>query len=274
MKAVLTTVAWVVFCFTSASTQAQSFLEFDGDDMVTIPDSASLNPTQITVECRVNFARLADGATTSTSDRAQQLLGKGNDRTPGAYYLRQFGDTLALGVGEVSGDWSVAGTVPLETNRWYHVAGTYDGGTLGLYLDGEPIGAQVVGVADIGTASPLLLGHHSLNNGGIDWDYFLTGLMDEVAIWDYARGIDGIRETMNGDVLTGAEPGLMGYWGFDEPLSSQAVLDATANGNDGYLGAIASPDNADPARVPEPSTATLLCMGVFGLLACTRRKKR
>jgi hypothetical protein len=46
----------------AAITSQGSFLQFDGGDRVIIPNSASVTPAKITVECLVNFGRLASGS--------------------------------------------------------------------------------------------------------------------------------------------------------------------------------------------------------------------
>ena len=238
--------------------QGGHVLEFDGDDRVTIPDSPSLNPSAITVELRVNFGSFA-------IQPAQMLVAKGNDQASGSYRLFQEGGAghlLTFALDHYRNPSRVHATPPLETDRWYHLAGTYDGNTLRLLLDGEPIASNVVGSIAIGNTSPLYLSHNDF--GG--HTYPLTGQMDEVRIWDYARSAEEIQATMGGP-LTGSEPGLVGYWNFNEALGSQPVLDASANGNNGYLGTTNVVDDADPARViPEPSTLILLLAGALGLL--------
>lgn len=183
---------------------------FDGDDRVTIPDSPSLNPEQITVEYWVNFGRLAYGPGYSGTD-SQFPICKGGDRTPGAYYFYQGGDagayTLYFCIAPIFSTNTVAGGIaPLEADRWYHVAGTYDGLTMRLYLDGDLLGSNTVGGIPVGNSSPL---YFSYNNVG-GYPYFLTGKMDEVRIWDYARSAEEIESTMY-RTLTGEEPSLLGY---------------------------------------------------------------
>jgi hypothetical protein len=70
------------------------------------------------------------------------------------------------------------------------------------------------------------------------------GWLDEVRIWSVARSGAEILADMN-QTLVGSEPGLVGYWSFEEGAGDQA-LDLTANHNDGSLGASSDPDAADP----------------------------
>jgi len=108
--------------------------------------------------------------------------------------------------------------------------------------------------------------------------YYLTGLMDEVRIWNYARTTEQISEKMS-VALTGNESGLVGLWNFDEELNSQTVLDATANNNDGYLGYATYADHRDPHRIAGsqvPEAATIAIWATLGgtvLFAGRRRRK-
>ena len=74
---------------------------------------------------------------------------------------------------------------------------------------------------------------------GQDWDVdpltgyatdFFNGIIDEVRIWDSARTQEQIQAKMK-TTLQGDEPGLIGYWNFDDGTAN----DLTANGNDGTL---------------------------------------
>jgi len=125
---------------------------------------------------------------------------------------------------------------------------------------------RLIGPVTVGNDESLYLGHSSLTG----WEYFLTGGLDEVRIWDYARQQAEIQADM-GAALTGDEPGLIGYWNFEEEPSSQWALDATAFQSHGRLGTSEGPDSADPTRVPEPALLSILAAGAFVL---TRRRRR
>ena len=55
-------------------------------------------------------------------------------------------------------------------------------------------------------------------------------MLDEIRIWNRARPHEEIRSTMNAP-LTGKEPGLAGYWNFDDG----SARDLSPNGNHGAL---------------------------------------
>jgi hypothetical protein len=59
------------------------------------------------------------------------------------------------------------------------------------------------------------------------------GVIDEVRIWNVARSAAQIGTTLNAN-LSGTEPGLAALWKFQE-AGGNAVLDATANNNDGTI---------------------------------------
>jgi large repetitive protein len=161
-------------------------LSFDGDDRVLIPDNPSLDPSTITVETWVKLDRIAYGPGVSGTD-SQFLISKGGDGTTGAYILTQWGpnsssSSFAFEIGPWPG-W-IAGTpfMTLETGRWYHVAGTYDGNTVKIYLDGVLQGSEDVGSIQVGNSSPLYFGYNDV--GG--YPYYLDGSLDEVAIFSRA----------------------------------------------------------------------------------------
>jgi len=60
------------------------------------------------------------------------------------------------------------------------------------------------------------------------------GSIDEVRIWNVARSQDQVREYMNRS-LKGTEPGLAGYWKFDED-KGDIVKNSTAYLNNGVAG--------------------------------------
>ena len=61
LKILLILMALLLTTMAQPTVAEEYALHFDGDDLVTIPDSPSLNPAEITLECWVNFDRLGSG---------------------------------------------------------------------------------------------------------------------------------------------------------------------------------------------------------------------
>lgn len=161
---------------------ANSAYSFDGNNVITIPNSSSLNPANITVACWVNFARFAYGDGYSGT-QGQFIICKGGDQTPGSYILSQGGYSptspiLTFEIAPFYNQWYIQSSPPLETNRWYYIAGTYDGQTMSLYLDGNLLGSQYVGSIPVGNSSPLYFSYNDV--GG--YPYYLTGQIDDILI--------------------------------------------------------------------------------------------
>jgi len=219
-------------------------LKFDGDDRVIVPNTPLLNPTEITVECWAKLDRLTTHWTNS-----QFLVCKGGDRTSGNYRLFMGGpdqeQEITFAIGEYWNNWYTGANPSLEIDQWYHIAATYDGQVMGIYLDGNLLATKEVGSIPVGNSSPLYFSYDDVSG----YPYFLSGKMDEVRIWNYARTGEQIQSTMYTS-LTGFEAGLIGYWNFNEPnTEEQLVFDWSANSNDGFLGSTTGADVDDPIRV-------------------------
>jgi Concanavalin A-like lectin/glucanases superfamily len=148
-------------------------LSFNGSSArVTVPDSSSL--------------RLTDGMTleawvypTTVNSAWRDVIYKGSDD----YYLEatssNSGRPVAGGIfGGTYGE--TYGTNNLASNAWTHLAATYDGTTLRLYVNGT----QVSSIARSGTikasAGPLTIGGDPL------YGQYFTGRIDDVRIYDAA----------------------------------------------------------------------------------------
>jgi len=111
----------------------------------------------------------------------------------------------------------------LTTGEWLHIAGTYDGTTLKLYLNGELIQSSA---AATGGLFPLN-GDFVFSNSGSTLD----GKMDEVRLWNVVRSEQEIRENMYLPI-TGTETGIS-YWQFNE--GSGTTASDLISGNNGTL---------------------------------------
>ncbi len=70
----------------------------------------------------------------------------------------------------------------LELNEWYHLAGSYDGATMKVYINGELILEEAQSGNIISTNEPLLIGRRALGD-----ERFFSGWIDEVSVW--SRGL-------------------------------------------------------------------------------------
>jgi hypothetical protein len=218
-KGLLLSIGLAVLLLFPTLGQANFCLSFDGGDQVLVPYSPSLNPSQITIECWVNCLEFL-----TSPNQANWLVCNGHDVTYGHYALGQSGPEPYSFFFELGPfyHYNLVYTIPqaLEIGRWYHVAGTYDGTTMRIYLDGALQDTKNVPGFQIGNTCPITFGR----NG--DREYFHFGELDEVRIWNYARSQEEIARDMNRR-LAGNEPGLVGYWNFDEDLSDQNVYDSS-----------------------------------------------
>jgi hypothetical protein len=153
-------------------------IRLDGiDDYVNIPDSASLSPTgAVTVEAWVYLN--AYGGSGGWSRVA----------TKAATYCL-FVDYLAGSPGQVEFDvWRKGSNVlvllaapadALQVGQWYHLAGTYDGQTARLYINGVER-ANATGAGTIPDTSNAVMIGGPANNGPI------AAQVDEVAVYGTA----------------------------------------------------------------------------------------
>lgn len=133
---------------------------------------------------------------------------------------------------------------PLNAGVWYHVAATYDGLAMRIYINGVLSGTLSTAGQSLQTTVTLYIG-----NGGYWNDGYFNGLIDEVRIWNIARTQAQIQANMNRILEGNNEVGLVGYWRFNES-SGTIAFDQSPYGNNGTLGntarfALTSIPNAD-----------------------------
>jgi hypothetical protein len=130
-------------------------------------------------------------------------------------------NSLVLNV--TNGGWQSASFGPLEGEKWYHLAGTYDGDTLRTYTNGRLVTEKIIqGGAPVKEAFSLKIGKHAKLSGA--QEYF-KGNVDEVRVWTRALSAREIQTAMY-HPLTGTEPGLKHYYQFN---SGQIQGDSVRN---------------------------------------------
>lgn len=116
--------------------------------------------------------------------------------------------------------------------NWHHLAAVREQGKLSLYFDGFQIAAEIRKSRDtpleVNNQTRLLIAHTDQNEPSRTY----TGLLDEVRLWKLARTSDQIL-CCRDHCLAGDEPGLVGYWNFDQQTTkdySPTHNDAIADG--------------------------------------------
>jgi hypothetical protein len=226
---------------------AASALDFDGtDDLVDCGNDPSLRVTgsSITLEAIIR----ADAWRTNVWEGSivnKEQNGTGNDKG----YMLRAGNNGRLSFNLGSGSWHeiVSPAGAMTTGAFYHVAGTYDGVTMRLYVDGNQVASSAASFSIADAAVNLFLGDSQSNPTRV-----FDGVVDEVRIWNRARSGDQIRALMSSELpaiyYASADSGLVGYWRMNEGMG-QTAGDLTPNGNDGRLGSTAGADPADPLWV-------------------------
>lgn len=172
-----------------------SALYFDGiDDFVQVPDSESLTISGhgISIEFWMYPAITLDG-----DSHPINFVGKGleyviqfeHDDQGKLIYGGQMSFAIALQPSETN--WKVVRTTTnrWNANTWYHIAGTYDGNYLKIYVNGKLENSQAQsgdlfaqGIDSLG------IGSHFLGDWPPEpWSHHFNGTIDEVKIYNYAR---------------------------------------------------------------------------------------
>ncbi len=138
-------------------------------------------------------------------------------------------------------------------NQWVHFAMTWDGTTVRAYVNGVLKASKT---SDSSSQTTLMTGMSDLVIGGYPPAYF-NGQIDEFRIWNVARSAAEITSTMN-HTLVGNEPGLTGYWKFDETSGTTATDSVTSAGHTAPPGML-SADKASDDPTFVVSTAPISC---------------
>ncbi len=203
-----------------------SALRFDGvNDTVQAPDSASLD---LSDAATIEFWMAPEEFTNQTFSRIIEKGDGVNCCSDRSYEVEIFGPTHPVGKRMVftfflgTSDGIDAGhSFEWIPGVWMHVAGTFDrtSGAMHVYLNGELVDTDSRppdGPPIRNSTRPLVIG--AVPPFGL----FYKGKLDEVRIWNVARSQAQIQSSMK-HRLTGQEPGLVGYWRFDEGTGVTAI---------------------------------------------------
>jgi hypothetical protein len=171
-------------------------LTFNATSWVTVPYAASLNlTTAMTLEAWVNPSQAVQWGTILMKEQ------------PGNYAYVMYGASPTTPSAEINvgtndaGQRVLSGTSALPLNAWSHVASTYDGTTLRLYVNGVEVSSRVISAPIVSTASGVL----RLGGNGI-WSEHFQGQIDEVRIYNRVLSASEIQADLNTPVGSSGPP--------------------------------------------------------------------
>jgi hypothetical protein len=225
----------------SAYSQTGTGLNFDGvNDYVSIPvtiEKPQLNiATAITIEAWIHPTK---GGSLAGGSNTQNIVSKATNINTG-YILRTSNgwNNLVFRMKPDNAPFIELVVNYNLLNAWHHVAATYDGYTMKLYIDDSLMGqTDFAGQISLNN-NPLTLG----NQPG--FAQFYGGSMDEVRVWNRALSQCEIVNNMNCELgnIPSQQNGLVAYYKFNQGLlglanplettvkdSSPSELDGTMN---------------------------------------------
>lgn len=161
-------------------------LNFNGTNaLVTVPDSASLHlATGMTLEAWVNPSSMGGvWRTVVFKERPGGML----------YALYANNGAANQPVGQLwlgNTEQTAAGAGSLPINSWTHLAATFDGASLRLYVNGTLVTTFAASGSLASTTNPLRIGGNSI------WGEYFRGLIDDVRIYNRALSATEIQGDM------------------------------------------------------------------------------
>ena len=119
----------------------------------------------------------------------------------------------------------------LLINTWYHVAGTFDGDTIRLYVNGILVADSAFhGTQVAGTVYQPRIGR--LSDPMQSQTRYWHGKIDEVRVWNRALSQAEIQEKMGTHLDPSQETGLVGYWRLNDSTGT-SVSDMSGSNDNG-----------------------------------------
>lgn len=133
-------------------------------------------------------------------------------------FMLRVGDGGKLNFAFGNGSWHelTSSTAVLSLNTWQHIAGTYDGAYMRIYVNGSIVDSLAeTGSIMNDTATRLMLGAH------LGYSRFYAGMMDEVRIWNVCRSAAELNAMM-GREFCSKPVNLKAYYKFNQGKAAQS----------------------------------------------------
>ena len=218
----------------SGGAESEQALTLDGvDDFVEVGNTASLQITgAITVESWFRTSRDYSALTPFNVLAGKWFAGG----TRAAYALAISDSTHLAGAEGLSfiiyndsfNHLAAASNLDYNDGQWHHAAGTWDGSTISLYVDGALVASNTDGA--FGAISDISDQFRIGTDAWSDSTRWFEGALDDVRVWNVARTQAEVQAGITGWVDP-TSAGLQGFWTFN----SGDGADSTTSANDGTL---------------------------------------
>jgi hypothetical protein len=210
-----------------------SALQFNGASaMVSVPDDNGLDFTSsFTISTWVRPISVGNWSTAVLKERSGGLaygLYASDDRSRPAIYVNVGG-----------ADIGATGSSPLPLNTWSHLAATFNGSQLVLYVNGQQVGLATASGSVVTSQSPLRIGGNTI------WGEYFNGRIDEVRLYRNALAATEISQLASGSGAAATAAFSSSTTGVKS--RSIDVLSGVTNGG-------SSANKAELASVTEPVT--------------------
>lgn len=223
---------------------AQGALSFSGAQFVQVPGTETLQlQTALTLEAWLRTA--------SSVAIESIFMGKHSCGTDNGYFLEIYSTSSdgahtpnapAFYVGANTNH--VYGTTSIVDGQWHHVAGTWDGQTSKLYVDGVFVGSKATSYKN---TNGLDFSLGAVTNGTCR---AYTGVLDEVSVWSVVRTEAQIAADAAAPLDANAA-GLELYFDFNAAGCSKTLTDRSPHHRDGLLGGTVELSPSDPTWVDD-----------------------
>lgn len=185
-------------------------LSCDGSrTFVEVPHKPELEPETLTIEAWVKLDEFPAG-----NDPRRWIVNKNrNEWEEGHYALMISGDAVGAYLNIGGGDknclaaWSPKGTLKLR--EWQHIAMTYDGSDLKVYLNGTQAASAAINKKRTPGRLPLAIGRRQ------DAYNYFAGAIDEVRVYARALAADEVKSHVDTPGIKD-DKALAGSWTFDD----------------------------------------------------------
>ncbi|SFT46516.1 Por secretion system C-terminal sorting domain-containing protein [Lishizhenia tianjinensis] len=227
--------------FLGSLSHAQVGLDFDGsNDYVNCGTNSStaITGNALTVEAWVKAGSFGSASTSNAI--VNRINNTFQDNDGFALSLGNNGVVTAeIGYGTTTFPYAVQHSTSaneVSLNTWTHVAMTFDGSFLKIYVDGVLSTSTTADYPMTASTQPLAIGYRPQYNQS-----YFDGIIDEVRVWNTVRTQAEIVQSMNTGACLQSPTGLQAYYSFEQgtPQGGNAsqvnLTDDSGNGNSGVL---------------------------------------